>query len=209
MLVKKTELGYSDLYGGIRLAGRHDFKRCNELWGNSLKSSCLIREEGYSPTDINKNNVFVVSQQSITDNFSPIAKASLDKSLKQTELIIGLVELFCVLDEVEIRALVVDKKFRGKGLGEALLIASIEQSLIWSTITISLEVRISNYIAISLYNKYGFSIKGRRKKYYSDNNEDAFIMKSPKLNSLEFQRIFRALVKAHRHQMIKIFDMDS
>ena len=209
MLVKKTELGYSDLYGGIRLAGRHDIKRCNELWGNSLKSSCLKREEGYSPTDINKNNVFVVSQQSITDNFSPIAKASLDKSLKQTELIIGLVELFCVLDEVEIRALVVDKKFRGKGLGEALLIASIEQSLIWSTITISLEVRISNYIAISLYNKYGFSIKGRRKKYYSDNNEDAFIMKSPKLNSLEFQRIFRALVKAHRHQMIKIFDIDS
>ena len=59
--------------------------------------------------------------------------------------------MFCVLDEVEIRALVVDKKFRGKGLGEALLIASIEQSLIWSTITISLEVRISNYIAISLY----------------------------------------------------------
>tara|TARA_B100001750_G_scaffold240497_1_gene250358 strand:+ start:10711 stop:11340 length:630 start_codon:yes stop_codon:yes gene_type:complete len=209
MLAKKTKLRYSDLYGGVSVASRSDIKRCNELWDNSLKPSCLKQEEGHSLTDINKTNVFVVSQQSITDYFSSTKKSALDKMLKQTDFIIGLVELFCVLDEVEIRALVVDKKFRGKGLGEALLIASIEQSLIWSTITISLEVRISNYIAISLYNKYGFSIEGRRKKYYADTKEDAFIMKSPKLNSLEFQRLFQALATTHRDQMVKMFNVDS
>lgn len=41
---------------------------------------------------------------------------------------------------------------------------------------ITLEVRESNIAAISLYDKFGFSTIGTRKKYYQDNNEDALIM---------------------------------
>ena len=206
MLTKKTDLFHNDLYGGISVVGKSDFKRCSELWGNSLKSSCLEQRGEYSSTETSRNIVFVVRQQSFTDYFSSTKRDFLDKSLNQADSIIGLVELFCVLDEVEIRALVVDKKFRENGLGEALLIASIEQSLIWSTITISLEVRVSNYIAISLYHKYGFSIIGSRKQYYDDTKEDAFIMKSPKLNSIEFQNTFQTLVNRHRCQMAKVFN---
>ena len=66
MLAKKTKLRYSDLYGGVSVASRSDIKRCNELWDNSLKPSCLKQEEGHSLTDINKTNVFVVSQQSVS-----------------------------------------------------------------------------------------------------------------------------------------------
>ena len=39
-----------------------------------------------------------------------------------------------------------------------------------------LEVRKSNNIAISLYTSQGFEIKGVRKKYYADNDEDAYVM---------------------------------
>ena len=37
-------------------------------------------------------------------------------------------------------------------------------------------MRKSNKPAIGLYEKYGFTSFGLRKKYYQDNNEDALIM---------------------------------
>jgi ribosomal-protein-alanine N-acetyltransferase len=40
-----------------------------------------------------------------------------------------------------------------------------------------LEVRVSNLPAQKLYHKYGFEKVGIRKNYYSDNGEDAYIMR--------------------------------
>jgi ribosomal-protein-alanine N-acetyltransferase len=37
-------------------------------------------------------------------------------------------------------------------------------------------VRVTNEPAQALYRKYGFTVHGVRKRYYSDNNEDALIM---------------------------------
>ena len=42
--------------------------------------------------------------------------------------------------------------------------------------TMSLEVRISNQKAISLYESLGFETKAIRKGYYQDNHEDAYLM---------------------------------
>ena len=42
--------------------------------------------------------------------------------------------------------------------------------------SITLEVRESNLPALKLYEKLGFKVAGKRKKYYSDNGEDALIM---------------------------------
>ena len=41
---------------------------------------------------------------------------------------------------------------------------------------LTLEVRKRNIAAQGLYKKYGFDIIGERKRYYSDNGEDAWIM---------------------------------
>ena len=41
---------------------------------------------------------------------------------------------------------------------------------------LTLEVRKSNSAAQGLYSKFGFEIIGERKRYYSDNREDALIM---------------------------------
>jgi ribosomal-protein-alanine N-acetyltransferase len=40
----------------------------------------------------------------------------------------------------------------------------------------TLEVRASNGPAIAMYERYGFTIEGRRRGYYYDNREDALIM---------------------------------
>jgi len=40
----------------------------------------------------------------------------------------------------------------------------------------TLEVRISNDVAIKLYEQAGFKARGVRRGYYTDNREDALIM---------------------------------
>ena len=40
----------------------------------------------------------------------------------------------------------------------------------------TLEVRVSNAPAIRLYERFGFMSAGVRRRYYSDNQEDALIM---------------------------------
>jgi ribosomal-protein-alanine N-acetyltransferase len=42
--------------------------------------------------------------------------------------------------------------------------------------SMTLEVRVTNYIAQSLYQKFGFQKGGLRKRYYTDNQEDALVM---------------------------------
>ena len=51
----------------------------------------------------------------------------------------------------------------------------------------TLEVRVSNTSAQVLYRKYGMENAGVRKRYYSDNGEDAYIMWSEPVSSREFQ----------------------
>ena len=41
---------------------------------------------------------------------------------------------------------------------------------------LTLEVRVTNETAQNLYAKLGFHVAGVRKRYYSDNQEDALIM---------------------------------
>ena len=52
----------------------------------------------------------------------------------------------------------------------------IEESLAHQCLNMSLEVRVSNDKAISLYRKYGFETVALRKNYYEDNHEDAYLM---------------------------------
>jgi ribosomal-protein-alanine N-acetyltransferase len=47
----------------------------------------------------------------------------------------------------------------------------------------TLEVRPSNAVAIALYRKFGFRDVALRKRYYSDNGEDASVMWSGDLRA--------------------------
>jgi ribosomal-protein-alanine N-acetyltransferase len=52
----------------------------------------------------------------------------------------------------------------------------IETGLSERAESIWLEVRESNRTARNLYEKLGFAPVGKRRKYYSDNEEDAMVM---------------------------------
>ena len=80
-----------------------------------------------------------------------------------------------ILDEADINNIAVKKEYRGMGFGKMLMNALIEDAKAQNIRAMTLEVRVSNQSAISLYKKLGFKEAGTRKKYYPD-NEDALIM---------------------------------
>ncbi|RYD03254.1 hypothetical protein N752_20700 [Desulforamulus aquiferis] len=84
--------------------------------------------------------------------------------------------MWLVLDEAHITNVAVHPEYRGKSIGEALMLEMIQQAIIRGAVRMTLEVRPSNMAARELYKKLGFKEKGLRKKYYTDTNEDAIIM---------------------------------
>jgi ribosomal-protein-alanine N-acetyltransferase len=63
---------------------------------------------------------------------------------------------------------------RRQGIARALIDELLVRA--GSDANFTLEVRVSNTSAIALYESYGFRSAGTRRRYYSDNGEDAVIM---------------------------------
>jgi ribosomal-protein-alanine N-acetyltransferase len=85
-------------------------------------------------------------------------------------------------DEAQIMTIATHPDWRHRGLGEWLLLEMIAQARSQGAYSVTLEVRVSNYNARSLYTKSGFEEVGLRKRYYRDNQEDALIMTLFKLD---------------------------
>lgn len=66
-------------------------------------------------------------------------------------------------------------EWRGRGLGELLLLTALERIVQRGVDAATLEMRPSNDVAHQLYRKYGFEIVKSRWQYYRD-GEDAWVM---------------------------------
>lgn len=108
--------------------------------------------------------------------------------------IAGFGGMWLAFDEAHVTTIGVDPPFRGQGLGELLFLTMVDEAIARGANWLTLEVRVSNDAAQSLYRKYGFTVHGTRKRYYSDNNEDAHIMWSRALSDPGV----RAEVERHR-----------
>lgn len=108
----------------------------------------------------------------------------------------GYAGLWLMVDEAHITTIAVRPQFRGRGLGEWMLVALAELAMQINARWLTLEVRVSNDVAQALYRKYGFKPAGIRQRYYSDNQEDALIMWTDELSSPEFQERFKGLREA-------------
>lgn len=92
------------------------------------------------------------------------------------ERIVGYCGVWVIMDEAHITNIAVHPDVRGHKIGEMLLRQVISLSMAYGATRMTLEVRVSNYVAQSLYKKLGFIETGIRKGYYTDNHEDALIM---------------------------------
>jgi len=114
-----------------------------------------------------------------------------------TDYIVGYVGIWLMVDEAHIVAIAVREKQRRKGLGELLLTEAIELALENRQESMSLEVRRSNLNAQALYEKYRFLKVGVRKRYYSDDHEDAIIMSTPPIQDKAYREYLDYMRKTH------------
>jgi [ribosomal protein S18]-alanine N-acetyltransferase len=88
----------------------------------------------------------------------------------------GFCAFWLVFDEMHINNVAMRPKFRGRGIGTALLHHALAAGQKLGARRATLEVRASNDGARRLYDRLGFYIAGTRRNYYSHPVEDALIL---------------------------------
>ena len=90
--------------------------------------------------------------------------------------VVGYAGAWIILDESHITNIAVAEQERGRGVGRKLTEALMQYISNLGAAYATLEVRVSNERAQNLYKSLGFVSVGKRKRYYEDNGEDAFLM---------------------------------
>ncbi len=114
--------------------------------------------------------------------------------------VVGMIDVWLILDEAHIATLAVHPDYRGKGIASNLLEVLLVEAFKRGARRVMLEVRASNYKALSLYKGYGFKVVHHRRRYYRDNNEDALLMNLENLEDLiKNKRKFKSQLAGHRY----------
>ncbi|MBQ2315743.1 MAG: ribosomal protein S18-alanine N-acetyltransferase [Clostridia bacterium] len=90
--------------------------------------------------------------------------------------ICGYIGISIIAGEGYVTNVAVFPEYRSKGIGTALLKRVIALKNETALDFVSLEVRASNKVAISIYEKNDFKVEGLRKNFYRNPTEDAIIM---------------------------------
>ena len=109
------------------------------------------------------------------------------------EYVAGFAGTWFVADETHIVTIGARERARRTGVADLLLMGVAETAVKRGCQCVTLEVRASNTAAIALYRKHGFREVGVRKRYYSDNGEDAVIMTTPPIQSDAYTRLLASL----------------
>jgi ribosomal-protein-alanine N-acetyltransferase len=164
-----------------------------------------IRDCDPNERDLGPRFAIATQSEKEDDSFTAKVKRNVDRYLLDyvskpklpSDYIAGFVGLWFVLDEAHVVIIGIREKDRRRGIGEQLLISALEQAKLNDSRVVTLEVRQSNEPAIELYKKYGFQEVGLRRRYYSDNGENAVIMTTPPIQHDDFQTQFASLVEQH------------
>ena len=91
-------------------------------------------------------------------------------------VLVGYLIVSRYVDAWHVMNIAVDPPHRGRGVATMLLERLFELTVNDARRGYTLEVRVSNATAIALYERLGFTSRGLRRGYYTDNREDALIM---------------------------------
>jgi ribosomal-protein-alanine N-acetyltransferase len=94
----------------------------------------------------------------------------------ETDELLGYLIISRYVDAWHVMNLAVSPKYRRRRIAAGLLDRLFELTAHEGRRGYTLEVRVSNDVAIKLYEQAGFKARGIRRGYYTDNREDALIM---------------------------------
>ena len=95
----------------------------------------------------------------------------------EDDRVVGYVGSQSVLGEADVMNVAVSPAHRRRGLAVSLLSDLVKKLAENEVHSLTLEVRVSNEPAVSLYEKLGFIQVGRRPNYYRNPKEDALILR--------------------------------
>lgn len=98
--------------------------------------------------------------------------------------VVGFGGVMVIEGEAHVTNLLVDERFRGKGVGKQLMVSLIEASVGCGARHLTLEVRKENAAARALYSRLGMAPVGLRPRYYG--NDDALILWAHDIDDPEF-----------------------
>lgn len=158
----------------------------------------LWTQDGYQREIDSPNSDLLILQQQTRDQESGKGEQAIGSQQAENPAntaspapLIGLACAWAILDEAHITLLAIDPAHRRQGLGQvllyALLISARHRGMEWAT----LEVRVSNRAAISLYQRFGFEAVGERPGYYQNPSENALILWRQGLQRAAFETDLR------------------
>jgi [ribosomal protein S18]-alanine N-acetyltransferase len=106
---------------------------------------------------------------------SPQSDLLIARGAESSTSILALGCSWAILEEAHITLLAVEPAHQRQGLGQLMLYALLQSSIERGLERATLEVRSSNQAALALYQQFGFSPVGERRRYYPD-GEDATIL---------------------------------
>lgn len=112
----------------------------------------------------------------LIENPRALLRVAVDDAKSPKGGVVGMIDVWLILDEAHIATLAVHPDYRGNGIASKLLGLVLHEAYQRGASQAMLEVRASNLIAQSLYRKFGFQTVHRRRRYYIDNKEDALLM---------------------------------
>jgi len=128
----------------------------------AIEAACFSQPwsaEGLGAELNNKTAVFLVAVNGKTPDGEPI----------------GYLGAHQVLDEFDIARVAVHPDFRSRGVGFWLLSAAKRYAQTHGGTRMMLEVRRSNAVARTLYERFGFTVDGVRPRFYEQPREDAVL----------------------------------
>ena len=105
-----------------------------------------------------------------------VARAPKSKAPRVSHTLAGYIVARIGANELHINNVAVRERYRRQGIGLNLLDRILEEGRRRGVAAAFLELRAGNTAALSLYEKCGFSLTSRRKRYYSEPPEDALVM---------------------------------
>jgi len=97
-------------------------------------------------------------------------------------------------DEAHITTIAVDPAHHRRKIGTRLLYELVVDGIRMGARAVSLEVRVSNAGAQTMYRRFGFRPVGIRKGYYQETGEDALVMWADDVRTEEYRRRLEAII---------------
>jgi len=107
--------------------------------------------------------------------------------------LVGYAGLMLAADEGHITTIAVDPRWHRHQVGTRLLLAVVREAIRRGATGLTLEVRMSNSAARSLYRRFGFVPVGVRKNYYAEIGEDALVMWARDAATADYQDLLAGI----------------